>query len=245
MKYACRTVLLLVTALTVASCGDRAGAGGAGIGAGPDTMPAVPGTAGQPGAEPGAPGALAVRAERPASLREGQPADVVQVSASGPAHDRANVRLVIRGARGDTLWFDAWSTARYFEYDVARDRSGEEAAAYVQAQLDSLLHDSRFSARGMPAQVRQQDRDALRESIRYHLAELDWRNRANLGASDPTPPDAHDRISTATVAPERVDAVLAELLQGPTYWYYAGGEVTYVIGWSPREYAFVRLYSCC
>jgi hypothetical protein len=42
-----------------------------------------------------------------------------------------------------------------------------------------------------------------------------------------------------------VRAVAAELAAGPTFAYFAGGEATYVIGWSVREQAFVRLFACC
>lgn len=204
----------------------------------------------QPGADPAAgsagPSVVQLGGERRAQLREGFPQDLVLVSASGPAHDSLQVRVVIRDARGDTLWVDGWDSLHYFKYDGIEGRSREDIARVVEAHVDTLLHDSRFSARGLPQRLRQSDySDMMRESVTYHLAELDWRNRASLRASDATPPDAYDRIAAATVAPERVDAVIAELLAAPSYWYYAGGEASYVIGWSAREYAFVRLFSCC
>jgi predicted nicotinamide N-methyase len=81
--------------------------------------------------------------------------------------------------------------------------------------------------------------------VRYHLAELDWRHRAELRPADPTPGEAYSRIEPQHVVPERVTAVLAELEARPSFWYYAGGEAVYAVGWSPREHSLVRFYSCC
>ncbi|HSJ25670.1 MAG TPA: hypothetical protein VK929_13430 [Longimicrobiales bacterium] len=187
-----------------------------------------------------------VRRERAASLTASGARDVIIVTAEGPRYDSLDIRLFITNADGDTLWADAWNSSYYFYYDDLSGRSRMDVMTTVQAQVDTLLHDSRLTARGLPEPMQAADYgDLFRESTRYHLAELDWRNRASLRPAELTPAEAYDRINVEDVAPARVGVVLSEVASGPTYWYYAGGEASYVIGWSVREHAFVRIFSCC
>lgn len=187
-----------------------------------------------------------VRRERRANLTGTNAQDVIIVTAQGPRYDSLDIRLYITNAQGDTLWADAWNSAYYFYYDDVAGRSRMDVGRTVQAQVDTLLDDSRITARGLPELMQGADYgDLFQESTRYHLAELDWRNRASLRPAELTPPEAYDRISVEEVAPARVGVVLSEVISGPTYWYYAGGEASYIIGWSVREHAFVRIFSCC
>jgi hypothetical protein len=195
--------------------------------------------------EPGT-GRIDVRRERPFDLTGDGDAERVIATARGPRYDSLDITLHIADARGDTLWLESWSSATYFKYDPLQGKADSTVARIVRAHVDSLVHESRFGARGLPAALRRGDATgSINESIRYHLAELDYRGRASLEARDPTPADSYDRISAATVVPERVQAVRQELEAGPTFMYYAGGEATYAIGWSAREHSFVRLYACC
>jgi hypothetical protein len=189
---------------------------------------------------------VSLRRERALELTPDAAPETVIVTARGPRYDSLEIRLVIRSARGDTLWADGWNSALYFYYDPVAGKADTTVARIVQAHVDTLLHDSRYASRGLPGPMRHGDyRDMIAEAVRYHLAELDWRNRADVRPAERTPPEAYERIDAGSVAPERVEVVTAELLEGPTFMYYAGGEASYVIGWSVREHGFVRIFSCC
>jgi hypothetical protein len=187
-----------------------------------------------------------LRRERAAHLTGAAQPETIVVTAQGPRYDSLDIRLVIRSAAGDTLWSDEWNSSFYFYYDSVEGKTRLEVARMVQAHVDTLLHGSRFNDRGLPGVLSGADySDLSRESVRHHLAELDSRRRAGLRPAQPTPRDAYDRIRVETVDASRVDAVHAEVSSGPTYWYYAGGEASYVIGWSVQESAFVRIFACC
>jgi hypothetical protein len=191
-------------------------------------------------------GAMHVRRERQYDLTgDGQP-ETVLIDARGPRYEDLDITLVITNAAGDTLWVDGWRSEYYFHDDLLDDKADEEVARTVRDHVDDLLADRRFHPRGMPpGMVGGDPSDTMRESVRYHLAELDWRRRVDLEPAEPTPPNAFDRIDPNTVAEPRAQVVIDELQQGPTYSWFAGGEASYVIGWSVREQAFVRLFACC
>jgi hypothetical protein len=254
---------MLAGALLLAACGDgrdatRARPGDEGVPPAPSVpgAPGVPGTGLVPGdARPGgaspewpADAGAGVNLRREASfpLSGGAAPDQVVVTAQGPRYAALEIRLVIRDAQGDTLWADGWSSSEYLDFVGAAGLTEEEARSRVQAQVDSLLHPSRVRSSGLPRlEQGGVTRERVRESVTYHLAELDWRNRASLRPVEVTPGSAFDRIAPTDVAPERVAVVTEEVLAGPTFRYSAGEGVTYVIGWSVREHAFVRVYSCC
>jgi hypothetical protein len=243
-----RATLLVVTLGFAVAC-DRSGPDS---GAEPTTpadgtptaaaTPAVTGSTEWPQTGP-----VNLQRERIADLTGDGTAETVVVTARGPAEDALEISIVIRTAGGDTLWVDGWQSAHYFKYDRLEGKSDADVQRTVRAQVDSLLADNRFSNRGLPQRLRGggSSRDQLREAVRYHLAELDWRGRADLGPADPTPNEVHDRIEPQHVVIERVNVVLQELEQQPAFWYYAGGEEVQAIAWSVREHAFVRFYSCC
>ena len=174
--------------------------------------------------------------------------ETVIVTATGPALDSADVALTIEGAQGDTLWHETWPTQLYFKYDAAEGKADTTVTRIIQNHLDELLAEDRITmAGGLPALLRQAgDPDAvMREALRYHLAELDYRHRFDLTPADELPTQAYSAIDAADISNERVNAVLSELDGKPSLMYYAGGEAKYVIAWSEREGAFVRIYSCC
>jgi hypothetical protein len=193
---------------------------------------------------PGA-GTIDVRRERAHDLTgDGRP-ERLSVTVQGERYDSLDIVLVIEGADGDTLWLDRWTSLYYFHYDPLEGKADTEVAQIVQGHVDALLVDDRFHT-GMPDRMLGGDpTDMIRESVRYHLAELDWRLRADLDPADVTPTEAYDRIQPDLVGNARVTAVANELADMPTYNYFAGGEASYVIGWSARENAFVRLFACC
>jgi hypothetical protein len=209
-----------------------------------------------PGAEPAAAGAaadwpddpaaaIAVRRERRHDLTGDGSAERIVVEARGPRYDTLEITLAITTARGDTLWLERWPSEYYFHDDAAADRSDPAVARTVRGHVDALLAPEKLQT-GLPAGVVGGDPTALiEESVRYHLAELDWRRRVDLQPADPLPAEAHRRIDPGQVSPERTRAVAGEVGAGPTFTYYAGGEATYVIGWSVREHALIRLFACC
>jgi hypothetical protein len=238
-RLATATVALLA-AVGVAACerGDRA--------ARDEAAPDAPAArAEQAWPEPGR-GMIDVERVRAVDLTGDGAAERVSVTARGARYEDLDIRLAITGARRDTLWAEAWRSDYYFHYDPMEGKSAQEIAALVQAHVDDLVAEGRFHPRGMPEGMMGGDpSETMRESVRYHLAELDWRRGADLEPAELTPPDAYRRIEPGNIAPERVQAVLQELLQGPTYNYFAGGEASYVLGWSAREQSFVRLFACC
>jgi hypothetical protein len=239
---------LLTFALGVVACGSDAVPDGAAPGEG-DGVPVADrphsgaATDSWP-ADPAAP--VTLRRERAFDLTGDGSAETFIVTADGPAYDSLQIRLVIRTVAGDTLWADGWNSIHYFQYDPIDGRPAAEIARIVQAHVDTLLHESRFTRNGPRARAQLGNLpDLVGESVSYHLAELDWRNSASLRPSDPMPPGSYDRIDASRVAPARTAAVVQELMAGPTYSYYAGGEVSSIIGWSAREHSLVRLCHCC
>lgn len=171
----------------------------------------------------------------------------VVVTAHGARYDSLDVALTIVTAQQDTLWHEQWPSLMYFNYDPLAGKADSTVARIVRDHVEELLADENLArSGGLPPQLRQSDpTEMMREAVRYHLAELDWRRNAGLSPARETPPDAHSSIRAETVPMERVEAVVAELMERPVLMYYAGGEATYAIGWSEREQSFVRLFACC
>lgn len=234
-----RRISCLLLALSIAAC-DR---GTPPVQLEPAEDPAAPGAAPQERwPEPGA-GPIDVRRERGADLTGDGRAERVSATAQGAAYDLLDIALVIERSDGDTLWVERWDSRYYFKYDPLEGKSDAEVAVIVQGHVDALLADDRFH-RGMPPAMAGGDpTEMIHESVRYHLAELELRRRAGLTPSDSLPLDARPEPDDIDMA--RVRAVAAELAARPTYNYFAGGEASYVIGWSEREQAFVRLFACC
>lgn len=232
--------LVLVLA---AACGDAA----------PDDAPAasaadsVAGTAAD--TAPRAAGdAVGYRRERSIDFTGDGRSETLIVAATGPSLDSADVALTIEGVQGDTLWHESWPTQLYFKYDAAEGKADTTVTRIIQNHLEELLAEDRITmAGGLPQLLRQggDPNAVMREALRYHLAELDYRHRFDLTPADSMPPQAYSAIDAADISNERVNAVLSELEGKPSLMYYAGGEATYVIAWSEREGAFVRIYSCC
>jgi hypothetical protein len=173
--------------------------------------------------------------------------ETVAVTARGARYDSLDITLTVIAAPRDTLWLERWTSLYYFMYDSLEELHDTAVARIVRTHVDSLLAADRFTAAGPPPRLSQGTGtlDMMREAVRYHLAELDWRGMADLTPADELPPDAHNRIDAQRVALQRVDVVIDELRGKPSFWYFAGGEATYAIAWSEREHAFVRIYACC
>jgi hypothetical protein len=178
---------------------------------------------------------------------DGSP-EQIMARADGPAYDSLVVAITIASQRGDTLWHEQWPSLLYFKYDPVAGKADSTVSRIVRDHVERLLvRDRFFMDGGLPPALshgRSPEAD-MREAIRYHLAELDYRAAMDLSPADATPQQGWDRIDAATVPEARVAAVLAEVRAVPSFTYFAGGEATYALAWSERERAFVRIHSCC
>ena len=166
----------------------------------------------------------------------------IDVDARGPTPD--SLRVVLRVTRGDTVFHRAaWSSTLYGRYD-AHAVSPDSARRRAAALLARLVSDSAF----VPARTLLRgasDADAmLREAIAFDVRVDAERRRRGLGPGDTLPVAA--RESPAEVNdPPRVRALATELRDATAYRYFAGGEATYAVAWSPTEHRFVVVHACC
>lgn len=191
---------------------------------------------------------ITYRQERAIDLTGDGRNERVIATASGPVYDSLEVAITIVAERRDTLWHESWPSLLYFKYDPIEGKADTTIARVVRDHVEQLVAQDRFTMDGgLPPELRRGgDPTALmRDAVRYHLAEQSYRLRADLAPVDPTPPDALSRINADDVPATRVAAVIAEVEAVPSFMYFAGGEATYVIAWSEREAAFIRIYSCC
>jgi hypothetical protein len=84
----------------------------------------------------------------------------------------------------------------------------------------------------------------LRETIAFDVAVDAERRRLGLTPADTLPTSAAQSPPPVSDT-ARVRALAAELRAAPAFRYFAGGEATYAVAWSPRERRFVTVYSCC
>lgn len=193
-------------------------------------------------------GPIDYRRERAIDLTGDGGSETVIAAARGPAYDSLDISVTIVAPTGDTLWHEAWPSLLYFKYEPLEGKADSTVQRIVTDHVEQLTEAERFTMDGgLPAVLRRGGDPAaiMREAVHYHLAELDWRREAGLSPAVPTPPEAWSAISTESVPGDRVAAVLDDLRGAPSFMYYAGGEATYVIAWSDREAAFVRIFSCC
>jgi hypothetical protein len=91
-------------------------------------------------------------------------------------------------------------------------------------------------------------REGMRDAIRDDVAEEMWRQENRIPVDSSTPPTAGaaiDTIAHARVSDARVESLVAELRDRPTFRYFAGGEANYAIAWSEEERRFVTVWACC
>lgn len=255
--------LAFVVSVAGGACGDagaRAGDDGAGAGAGAGAGdPSVEAGTSAVDASTSAAGGgnqdgwrtadgIAFRQQRDIDLTGDGRNETVIATAKGPAYDSLAVAITIEGERRDTLWHESWPSLLYFKYDPPEGKADTTIARVVREHVEQLVAGDRFTMDGgLPPELSQGGDTAarMRDAVRYHLAELSYRLRADLSPVDPTPPEAFSDIDAGDVPATRVAAVIDEVRTVPSFRYFAGGEATYVIAWSAREGAFVRIYSCC
>ncbi|HUF28694.1 MAG TPA: hypothetical protein VMM18_17065 [Gemmatimonadaceae bacterium] len=170
----------------------------------------------------------------------------LEVLATGPAYDSLDIRLTIRSLTDTLLYAARWRSALYFVYDDRTRIRDSVIAERVREHLSDVLAANAFH-RGPPVlwqSERERNRE-VRESIRYSVAEDIWRERHGVPVGDTLPHQALAEIAAMQPPNERVDALVRELRDRPAFAYFAGGEATYHIAWSPSERKFHVLFSCC
>ena len=119
----------------------------------------------------------------------------------------------------------------------------------VRAQIDSILGSTSFRPGGTELTTDERmNREGMRDAIREDVAEEMWRRANRIPVDSSTPPfaaEAIDAMARDSVSDARVESLVAELRDRPTFRYFAGGEATYAIAWSEEERRFVTIWACC
>jgi hypothetical protein len=193
------------------------------------------------GAAAGAP-PIVVDHERSADLTgDGRPERVV-VHAGGTRWDSLQVHTAIVDSTGRELYVHDWTSDRYFKYATPAQRSDTADRREVERQLAKLVSDAALKAlQGVDSRGRLVNVDT--NAIRYHLSEMALAERRDPSLAAGRPP-------LAATDPESVPTALvtrtAQEVRGqPSYTYFAGGEETYTLRWSPTLERFVRVAACC
>jgi hypothetical protein len=171
------------------------------------------------------------------------------VVATGPRYDSLEVTLEIRSPEDSLLYTDSWDSGFYFRYDDRAQLTDSAVAHRVRAQIDSLLGSSSFRPGGTELTTDERmNREGMHDAIRYDLAEEMWRRANGVPIDSSTPPSAMDAVNALardSVSDARIESLVAELRDRPTFRYFAGGEATYAIAWSDEERRFVTVWACC
>lgn len=171
---------------------------------------------------------------------------LVATVSKGPL-DSTMVRLEIRTSKDRILYRHEWPAVSYTKYGdpgSAKDSAG--VLRETERQMDRIFADSAF-IRGAAAPRYAGKTDVDLDAIRYDIAEHEYRSVKSLKLWEPLTADGRSEINTRslTVPLARIRAVADDTRDGPAFRYYAGGEETYVIAWSPSEGRMVRIAACC
>lgn len=157
------------------------------------------------------------------------------------------VRLEVRTSKDRILYRHEWPAVAYTKYgDPGTATDSVIVFRETQRQIARIFRDSAFVA-GSAAPGYSGKLETDLDAIRYDIAEHEYRTAKSLKKWETLPPGAHDEIQTfARAVPlARIQAVAAETREKPAFQFYAGGEETYVIAWSPSEGRMVRIAACC
>lgn len=207
---------------------------------------ACDGDAGRVAADSAAGGpAITIRRTRELDLTGDRRPERFVVLATGPRYDSLDVTLEIRSPEDSLLYTDSWDSGMYFRYDDRSQLTDSAVEQRVRAQIDSLLGDNSFRPGGSElTRNERMNREGMHDAIRYDIAEEMWRRANQIPIDSSTPPTALDAIEAFardSVSDARVESLVAELRDRPTFRYFAGGEATYAIAWSEEERRFVTV----
>jgi hypothetical protein len=192
---------------------------------------------------------ISIRRTREVDLTGDRRPERFIVLATGQRYDSLDVALEIRSPEDSLLYTDSWDSGLYFRYDDRSQLTDSAVAQRVRAQIDSLLGSNSFRPGGIELTTDERvNREGMRDAIRYDLAEEMWRRANRIPIDSSTPPTALDAVEAFardSVSDARVESLVAELRERPTFRYFAGGEATYAIAWSQEEGRFVTVAACC
>ena len=196
----------------------------------------------------GGPG-IAIRRTREVDLTGDRRPERFIVVASGHRYDSLEVTLEIRSPEDSVLYIDSWDSGLYFQYDDRAELTDSVVEHRVRAQIDSLLGNAAFRPGGDELTTDERmNREGMRDAIRDDVAEEMWRQANRIPTDSSTPASAEAAIDTIAhqgVSDARVESLVAELRDRPTFRYFAGGEANYAIAWSEEERRFVTVWACC
>jgi hypothetical protein len=192
---------------------------------------------------------ISIRRNREVDLTGDRRPERFVVLATGAQYDSLEVTLEIRSPEDSLLYTDSWDSGFYFRYDDRAQLTDSAVEHRVRAQIDSLLGSRSFHPGGSElTSDERMNREGMREAIRYDVAEEMWRRANGIPIDSSTPPSALDAVTQLardSVSDARVESLVAELRDRPTFRYFAGGEATYAIAWSDEERRFVTVWACC
>lgn len=171
---------------------------------------------------------------------------LVATVSKGPL-DSTVVRLEIRTSKDRILYRHEWPAVAYMKY--GSPGSARDSVAVLRAaelQMSKIFADSAFITGASAPRFSGKTEPDL-DAIRFDIAEHEYRTAKGLKKWDPLPSGAYDELNTfaRAVSLPRIQAIATETRDRPAFWYYAGGEETYVIAWSPSEGRMVRIAACC
>ena len=169
-------------------------------------------------------------------------------TASGTPWDSLKVRFEIRTSKDAILYRHEWPADSYLKYaDDGAPLDSTRVLAETRKQLNLIFADSQFiTGSATASNTGQLDVDI--EAIRHDLAEHQYRTTKKLARWSPiSGSDAWADINdiAKTIPLTRLNAIAAETRDKPAFRYWAGGEETYVVAWSPTEKRMVRIAACC
>lgn len=168
--------------------------------------------------------------------------------ASGSRYDSLTVTLEIRSPEDSLLYTDSWGTELYFVRDDPSTLTDSAIENRVRAQIDSIVGNMAFRPGGTPLTTDDRSiQEGMRDAIREDVAEEMWRRANGIPIDSSTPPTALDAIAQMardSVSDARVESLVAELRDRPTFRYFTG-DGTYALAWSEEERRFVTVWACC
>jgi hypothetical protein len=190
---------------------------------------------------------ISIRRTREVDLTGDRRPEHFVVVATGSRYDSLDVTLEIRSPEDSLLYTDSWDSGFYFHHDDRSQLTDSAVEQRVRAQIDSLLSSASFRPAGTElATDERMNPEGMRDAIRYDVAEEMWRRANAIPIDSSTPPSALDAVNGLardSVSDARVESLVAELRDRPTFRYFAGGEATYAIAWSDEERRFVTVWA--
>ena len=169
------------------------------------------------------------------------------VVATGPRYDSLAVTLEIRSPEDSLLYTDSWDSGLYFRPDEREQLTDSAVEQRVRAQIDSVLSSAAFRPGGTELTADERmNREGMHDAIRYDVAEDMWRRANNVPIDSSTPGGAIEEVAQLardSVSDTRVESLVAELRDRPTFRYFAGQDATYVLAWSDEERRFVIVWT--